>query len=149
MGNASTAMIAGRIPPCPTSHVLETWWAGRDGTAQPISDSWPPPFEKDILLGSKLATGTSHADESATALLRRIGLLPAGYPRAWSDGGVVKLVLRLGSAKQVSLLRKKIPITSITRSESSPEARKPGYREESLPLRKPCPVRACRERSYT
>lgn len=28
MGNASTAMIAERIPPCPTSHVVETLVGG-------------------------------------------------------------------------------------------------------------------------
>ena len=42
--------------------------------ADPISDSWPPPFEKDILLSSKLATGIFHKDESA------ISLLPACCP---------------------------------------------------------------------
>ena len=64
MGDASTAMIAERIPPCPTSHVVETLAGGERrnnrwlSAAEPISDSWPPPFEKDILLSSKLAIGT-------------------------------------------------------------------------------------------
>jgi hypothetical protein len=36
--------------------------------AEPISDSWPPPFEKDILFSSKLATGIFE-DEAAMSLL--------------------------------------------------------------------------------
>ena len=63
MGNASTALVAERIPLAQLATFSKL--GGRGETeqplaltaAEPISDSWPPPFEKAILLSSKLATG--------------------------------------------------------------------------------------------